>query len=341
MTHQNIKQLEEHPFAQYVRILGKGKKGSRSLTEQEAFDAMSMIMRDEVEDVQIGAFLMLLRVKEESNEELGGFVRAVRDHISTPPSLSVDLDWSSYAGKRRHLPWYLISIFLLSQSGYRTFIHGASGHTSNRLYTENILNELGFKSATCWNDVSQQVQDQGFSYLSLEHISPVLSRLINLRNLMGLRSPVHSLSRLINPLNANTVLQGIFHPPYAPRHQSVGQQMGYHTLAVIKGEGGEIERNPDNEMRVLSTHDGELSEEIWPSMFPRRHLKASEMTAQHLVNVWRGELTDEYGEGAIIGTTALALKYLDSSLSQTTAIDKARSLWNDRNTIYLPNPSLS
>ncbi len=53
----------EHPFAPYVRILGKGKKGSRSLSRAEARDAMTRILRGEVEDVQLGAFLMLLRVK--------------------------------------------------------------------------------------------------------------------------------------------------------------------------------------------------------------------------------------------------------------------------------------
>jgi anthranilate phosphoribosyltransferase len=74
----------EHTFAQYVRILGKGKTGTRSLTREEAYTAMAMILDGEVEDVQLGAFLMLLRVKEESHQELSGFVAAVKDHISPP-----------------------------------------------------------------------------------------------------------------------------------------------------------------------------------------------------------------------------------------------------------------
>jgi len=48
----------EHPFAQYVRILGKGKTGSRSLNEHEAEQAMSMILEGEATAEQIGAFLM-------------------------------------------------------------------------------------------------------------------------------------------------------------------------------------------------------------------------------------------------------------------------------------------
>ncbi len=331
MTDVNIKQAkEEHPFAPYVRILGKGKKGSRSLTEPEAFDAMRMILKGEVEDVQLGAFLMLLRVKEESAEELSGFVKAVKEQLSAP-AIAVDLDWSSYAGKRRHLPWYLPSIFLLAQAGYRVMVHGASGHTANRLYTENILNELGIPVSRSWDDVSLSLDTRNFAYLPLDAISPRLAEMINMRHLMGLRSPVHSLSRLINPLNADTVLQGIFHPPYSGLHQEAGALLGYKSLSVIKGEGGEIERNPDNAMTVKSAIEGELNEEDWPSQFERRHVKGQDLTVSYLKQVWKGEQEDEYALGAILGTTALALKSLKPSLSQESAFLEAGKLWNERN----------
>ena len=73
-TKRNIYKDFEHPFAQFIRIIGKGKNGARSLTFEEAYEAFSMILKDEVLDVQLGAFLMLLRVKEESVDELAGFV---------------------------------------------------------------------------------------------------------------------------------------------------------------------------------------------------------------------------------------------------------------------------
>ncbi len=66
----------EHPFAQFVRILGKGKRGARDLTREEAREAMGMLLDEKVEDTQLGAFLMLLRHKEESAEELAGFTEA-------------------------------------------------------------------------------------------------------------------------------------------------------------------------------------------------------------------------------------------------------------------------
>src|SRR5471030_1013507 len=104
----------EHPFAQFVRILGKGKRGARNLTREEAREAMGMLLDEKVEDTQLGAFLMLLRHKEESPEELAGFTEAVRERLNAP-SLNVDVDWPTYAGKKRHLPWYLLAAKCLAE----------------------------------------------------------------------------------------------------------------------------------------------------------------------------------------------------------------------------------
>jgi anthranilate phosphoribosyltransferase len=67
-----------------VRILGKGKRGARGLTREEARAAMTLLLEGKVEDTQLGAFLMLLRHKEESAEELAGFTEALRAHLQAP-----------------------------------------------------------------------------------------------------------------------------------------------------------------------------------------------------------------------------------------------------------------
>ena len=113
---------EEHPFAQYVRILGKGPNLSRPLTDEEMYQAASMIMKSQVEPMQIGAFLCILRMRTEVPEEGAGFVRAVRDTLIYPDNMpKVDLDWSSYSGKKRQLPWFLLATQLLASNGISIF----------------------------------------------------------------------------------------------------------------------------------------------------------------------------------------------------------------------------
>lgn len=325
----NIYKNIEHPFAEFVRILGKGKRGSRSLTYDEALRAFGMILNDEVEDVQLGAFLMLLRVKEESVDELAGFVQAAKDRIQLP-AVQVDLDWSSYAGKRKHYPWFLLAALTLAKHGIKVFMHGASGHTINRLYTEDVLPHLGHQPCKTAEAVEKALNETGFAYMPLSAFSPRLAELIELRNIMGVRSPVHTLARLLNPFNAPFNLQAIFHPAYRDSHQQTALKLGYQNTAVIKGEGGEFERNPDARTLVLGIKNGEGYELEWPMLNESRSDAETEFDLEHFLAVWHGETEHEYGYQAVIGTLALALYTLQKADSMDGAMNLAKEMWEAR-----------
>ncbi len=328
-----------HPFAQYIRTLGRGKKGSRSLTQQEARDAFSMILQNEVEPEQLGAFLMLLRVKEESGEEVAGFVQAVRDSLQVPNDLKVDLDWSSYAGKRRHLPWFILAVLALADSGIRIFMHGASGHTEGRIYTREVLQALNLPISQNWQQADEQLNSGNFSYMDIEQLCPALHHMIELRSILGLRSPVHTLSRQVNPLRAPTTLQSIFHPGYQLIHQQAEVLLNEAEMAVIKGDGGEVEVNPDAVCTVFKVEKGVACDEEWPAYFPRRHVKPCELNITDLATVWCGDNQDEYALGAIHMTMAVALKLLGRADSQEQAIALAQELWPQRHLSRLSNHS--
>lgn len=321
----------EHPFAEFVRILGKGRNGSRSLTEDEAFQAMRMILNEEVEPVQLGAFLMLMRVKEETPAEVAGFVRAARDWVQIPDNApSVDLDWSSYAGKRRHLPWFILSVLLLAENGTRIFMHGASGHTSGRIYTRDVLAELGIAPCTSMQEACMRIESDNFAYLDLEHLCPRMDEMIELRPLLGLRSPLHTVARSINPLNAPYVIQGIFHPGYRPIHQEAALLLKEHNVSVIKGEGGEVERNPDIPCLVQRVRNGMLEEQEWPPLFEQRHVKEPDMDIRQLARLWRGEIENEYGSAAAISTAAIALQLMGKAEIPEQAMQLATRMWERR-----------
>jgi anthranilate phosphoribosyltransferase len=328
-TKRNIYQNAEHPFAQYVRILGKGKTGSRSLSFEEAYQAFSMILKGEVLDVQLGAFLMLLRVKEESVDELAGFVQATRDQLNFQ-QLEVDLDWSSYAGKRKHYPWFLLAALTLAHHSYKIVMHGASGHTINRVYTEQVLQYLGYEICQNEQDVRDHLQQHNFAFLPLEAISPMLSELISLRNVMGLRSPIHTLARLINPFNAKATLQAIFHPAYRTSHQHTASRLGYQNSAVIKGEGGEFERNPDAKTLICGIKHGELYEHELPKLTPDRSPIEEELDLAIFKAVWLGEQSHEYGEMAVVETMGIALYTMGAVNNYDEAMVKAKELWESR-----------
>ncbi|MDA8383889.1 MAG: glycosyl transferase family protein [Betaproteobacteria bacterium] len=320
----------EHPFAQYIRILGKGRQGSRSLSQDEARAAMQMILRGDVEPLQLGAFLTLERMKEETPEELAGFVQAVQASLPLPdPRPEVMLDWSSYAGKRRQLPWFLLSALLLAANGVKVFMHGADG-PGERVYTPDALRTLGLEPSKTMADAAARLNERGFAFMDLSDLCPRLDEIMRLRPLLGLRSPVHTLARMMNPFRAPVLLQGIFHPGYRDIHQHAAAILGQPHVAVLKGEGGEIERNPDSACLVKRVDEGVLSEEEWPAMFPARHMKDESMAVERLAAVWRGEVGDEYGEAAVVGTAAIALRALGRAGSIANAEQMAAEMWKAR-----------
>src|SRR3546814_366829 len=202
---------------------------------------------------------MLQRHKEESRGELAGFTPAERGRVQ-PPTSPVDIDWPTYAGKKRHLPWYLLAAKCLAQNGIRILMHGGGAHTAGRMYTEQQLDLLGIARCEDWTAAAAALNSTNLAFMPLGAWMPGLQRMIDQRNILGLRSPIHSLARILNPLGARCGLQSIFHPGYQANHREASRLLGDCAL-VTKGEGGAIEINPAATSHLYATANGENWEE--------------------------------------------------------------------------------
>lgn len=323
---------EEHPFARFVRIIGKGPNLSRPLTEDEMYEAARMILEDRVEPLQLGAFLCILRLRTEVPEEGLGFVRAIRDTLELPENPPrVDLDWSSYAGKKRQLPWFLLSALLLAENGIRVCMQGTEGHTPGRLYSREVLESLGVAIAGSLSEAADHIRAHNFAYVPLAVFSRRLQDIIDLKPVLGLRSPVNTFARMINPFSAPYEMQTVFHPNYRDVHRETAALLGQPHMAVFKGEGGEAERRPGKPVVVQSLHDGVMSEEEWPALLPGKSVRTDEeMDPGRLRAVWSGEQVDTFATAAVTGTLAIALRLLGRAGSIEEAEAQAQAMWRAR-----------
>lgn len=334
--------MNNHPFAKFVAILGRGKTKQRHLTFEESCEAMEMLLNGDAVPEQLGAFLMLLRLKEEAPEEIAGFAAGTRATFNLPADLpQVDLDWSSYAGKRVQLPWYILSVLALVGAGYRVFMHGTEGHTPGRIYTREVLENLGIPLADSFDTAAAQIRATGFTYVPLEVLNPRLQSMINLRPILGLRSPVHSFTRILNPFGAPAIMQGIFHRGFMDIHAGAAQILGEVSLAVFRGDGGEIERRPNKPTQVWTTHGPDRMEvETWPAMLDDGHAPPdTNMDISLLARIWKGTDSDDYGEAAITGTMAIALRTMGKADNMAAAQTLADKIWQGRNKAQLPASS--
>lgn len=327
-------------FAAFIRALGRGPGLSRALSREEATHAMELILGDEVEPVQLGAFLMLMRYRGESAAEIAGFVSAVRASIPAASlSPQVDLDWPSYADRHKQLPWFVLSALLLAENGVRVLMHGIKGEEGGFVSTRAALDGLGVPVSGTVKEAARRLDAGGFAYLGLESLSRRLDELFRLRPLLGLRSPVHSLARELNPFRAPFQIQGVFHPGYRSLHQDAAVLLGQPHAAVFKGGGGEAQRNPDKPCLVSVVRDGEPAEEEWPALEAGLGFRPreEEQNPARIAALWRGEVEGLPGPlAAITGTAAMALKLLGRARSNADAQAMAERMWRERTALSRP-----
>jgi anthranilate phosphoribosyltransferase len=321
-------------FSHYIKLIGKGKKSGKYLTMEQANNAFHMLLTGQAEPEQIGAFLMLLRVREESEEELAGFVQASREYsLSSVQQINADLDMGCYAGKRRHLPWFILAMLCLAQSGKRIFLHGCKEPDSNRLYIPEVFNALNIPISTTAEQANAQLDKSNFAYMDLQQVNPKLNHLIQMRSLFGLRSPANTLARMLNPTEAPFSFHGVYHRHFDERHIQVAKLLGDKHVSCIRGEGGEVEVNPEREFIQHLITNSEISKVTFPTLLPNWQIKPRVLSPVELKQCWSGELQFEYGTQAVIGTLASYLTLLDS-LDVADALKQATHMWHNRNTQF-------
>ncbi|GFE48864.1 hypothetical protein So717_06170 [Roseobacter cerasinus] len=310
-------------LGEHVRILGRGPGRSRSLTEEEAQAAMRLMLSGEAAPEAIGALLMLLRMKGETAEEIAGFARAAQQSVTALPE--VDLDWPSYAaGRTRGLPWFLLSARLVAASGHPVLLHGWNGPD---LAVRNGLAAGGIAMARNADDAAALIVRDGIAYLPLEQLCPSLFALLNLREVLGLRSCINTVARMLNPAGAAASVQGVFHPSYRLLQADAAQLLGWRSLTVIKGGGGEFERHPSKSVSGFGLRQGNPWQAVLPAMQSgARRLDDGQRDAEQLARLWRGEIHNPFADAIIVGTAALALGTLGVAQSEEVAMQ----LWTAR-----------
>ena len=321
----------EVPFQFYIQTIGRGQKRRRSLTQAEAKAAMQQILQGKVTDMQLGAFLMLIRVREETPEEAAGFVEALREVFETPAlPFQVDLDWGSYAGKRRVLPWYLLALQVLAQQGYKVCLHGIVGTDTGRLYTQEVVEFLEWPIAYSLTQAGELLSQQNLVYVPAEAFVPQIKVLMDHRAELGLRSPVHTVARMLNPFNAKVSVHGVFHKGYDDLHQITATLLNSKTQTLaFCGDAGEAEVRPDKQTDIKAAKNNHAWSFLMPKTFENADPTSKDMQLDLLKAVWLGETENAFGQATILQTLAMVLVGLEY-LTPERALLKAEQLWQTR-----------
>lgn len=304
-------------LAPFVRIVAQGKGRARTLTLDEACDAMTLILSGKAAPEAVGALLMVLRLRGEADAEIAGFTKALRNSVAADLP-QADLDWPCYAaGRTRGAPLFLLSAKLVANAGYRVALHGWNSHQATVGDPRTALDHL-------------QLSDTNLRYYPLETPSPAALALLRLRDTFGLRSCINTVLRMWNPVGAPASVQGVFHPSYRGLQSRAAEQLGDQNLTVIKGGGGEFERNPSKAAAIFGLRKGTALNQTAPALFPEARRLCEPDQPIDLDRLWFGTQRDHFAQATVTGTAALALWTVGATPDIPTAQDMAATLWDNR-----------
>jgi len=229
-------------IAPYLREIGRGKDGARSLTREQSADLMAQLLDGQVSEVEAGAFAIAMRIKGETPEELAGFMDAVAPRLlplPAPPATGAVV-LPSYNGARKLPNLVPLLALQLARAGLPVLVHGVE-EDPGRVTTAAVFDALGLPAVRDAAGVAARWAAGAPAFIATGDLHASLARLLSLRRLIGLRNPGHSLAKLLPALglarNAVRVVNHT-HPEYAT---SLGRFLALTraTALLMRGTEGE------------------------------------------------------------------------------------------------------
>lgn len=228
-------------IAKYLKEIGRGSAGARPLSREQAADLMGQLLDGQLSDLEIGAFCLAMRIKGETPEEMAGFLDATQARLHPLPYAGPvpAVVLPSYNGSRRLPLLTPLLAALLAREGLSVVIHGARTEAL-RVTSEQVMTECGIRPL----EHPRPLRAGEVVYVPTQVLTPALQQLLEVRRVVGLRNPAHSLVKLMNPIDGPALLVGCYtHPEYA---SSMADTFTLRkTLAVLlRGTEGEPVADP-------------------------------------------------------------------------------------------------
>ena len=227
-------------ISHYIKEIGRGARGAKPLERAQACDLFGQVLDGTVTDLETGAFCLAMRIKGETPEEMAGFLDATHARLARFPATGRPLAvLPSYNGARRLPVLTPLLALLLAREGLPVLVHGAATE-STRVLSSNVLAALDVQPL----EHIRPIADGEVVFAPTALLSPGLKRLLDVRRVVGLRNPGHSVVKLMQPSEGDCVVVGSYtHPAYAESMAATFELMGM-TALLSRGLEGESVADP-------------------------------------------------------------------------------------------------
>lgn len=246
------------PITHILKHIARGAAGARSLDRASARTLMASVLSGQLTDLELGAFVIAMRMKGETLDELCGFLDAVQLRcllLHSPGPVAV---LPSYNGARRLPNLTPLLALMLAQAGARVLVHGPL-HDPARVTSAEIFRNLGLAPARHEADVHTAWASHQPAFMATGTLCPPLQALLDVREVVGLRNAGHSVAKMIQPFGAQRVLRlvNFTHPEFGALMTAWAQQERADAL-LLRGTEGEPVADPRRRPRMDVYLDGQV-----------------------------------------------------------------------------------
>jgi anthranilate phosphoribosyltransferase len=233
----------------------------RALTREQAREVMGEIMRGEATSAQIGGFLVALRAKGETPDEIAGCAEAMREHVLPVRAKRDDLvDTAGTGGDGAHtINISTAAAIVAAAAGAGVAKHGNRA-VSSASGSADVLEALGFELEQPPDRIARSIDELGFGFMFAPLHHPAMAHAAPVRRELATRTVFNVLGPLTNPAGARAQVIGVYAPSLVRALADVLAQLGARRAFVVHGAHGIDELSPAGPNLVCEVRDGAVTE---------------------------------------------------------------------------------
>jgi anthranilate phosphoribosyltransferase len=233
------------------------------LTRAQAHDAMQEIMSGDATQAQIAGFLIALRSKGETADEIAGCAEAMREHVLPVQPKRDDLvDTAGTGGDGKStLNISTAAALVAAAAGAGVAKHGNRA-ASSQTGSADVLEALGFDLDLEPARIAQSIDELGFGFMFAQAHHPAMKHAAPVRRELGTRTVFNVLGPLTNPAQARAQVVGVYSPDLVRPVAEALVQLGARRAFVVHGAGGIDELSPAGPNEICEVVDGGVRERV-------------------------------------------------------------------------------
>jgi anthranilate phosphoribosyltransferase len=253
---------ESFAAARFIKEIGRGKKGARSLSRDDAFQLYTAMLDGRVSDLELGGIMLAMRIKGETTEEIAGFLQAAEASfvaLTPPPGSFAPVVIPCYNGSRQMANLTPLLAMLLTREGVPVLLHGVL-HDQGRVTTAEILQAIGVPPVESNEQAAAMLASRQPAFLPIAALAPRMARLLSMRRILGVRNSTHTLVKLIQPFAQPALrLTSYTHPEYFTMlsdYFSSAAPVDRGDVFLMRGTEGETVAHAKRAQQIDWFHDG-------------------------------------------------------------------------------------